>query len=319
MGRSILPPKVKVGETFGKWVVTEVKRIGRYYKATCLCSCGSVKLVRQDSLLSGDSTSCGCFAAERASEQRTTHGLSSHRLYDVWYSMNRRCLNENAKDYKHYGGRGIKVCEDWNFTNPKGFCNFLADMAQSFVEGLELDRIDNNGGYSKSNCKWSTRSEQVINRRFVDNQIGRPRILNDGEDELHLAAMAEKYNLSPSILQERVSKLGMSLAEALTLPVKTKKYFLIFEGIEYDIKDVFVCPPNFLALVKKCKVSTEDFIYYLFGSNVLVEGIVNKKRITFAKATIDLSSYTFKLPRVSEDFTKHLANEYHHKEYIYGQ
>lgn len=82
-----------------------------------------------------------------------------HPLYVAWCSMRRRCNNKNCKDYKNYGGRGISVCEDWN-----DFEIFVKDMESSFKDGLWLDRIENDKGYNKSNCRWSTPVEQQNNR-----------------------------------------------------------------------------------------------------------------------------------------------------------
>lgn len=93
---------------------------------------------------------------------KKTHGLSrsNHPIYWAWANMKKRCYNPKAKGYADYGGRGIKVCEQWQDS-----VNFINDMLPTWQPGLQLDRIDNNGDYEPDNCKWSTKSEQMSNRR----------------------------------------------------------------------------------------------------------------------------------------------------------
>lgn len=122
----------------------------------CTCMCGNQKVIGRASLVRGRTQSCGCLQKESVS----THGRSHHPLYDTWITMIRRCESTTYIDYKNYGGRGIKVCDRWHDIE-----NFIADVGPKPFPDLTLDRIDNNGNYEPSNCKWSTASEQVRNSR----------------------------------------------------------------------------------------------------------------------------------------------------------
>lgn len=126
------------------------------------CSCGNEFETQVCSVKRGHTKSCGCYKKQKHLEVFETHGLGKHKLYSIWNSMMGRCLNENNKDYKHYGARGITVCESWQ--NPK---NFIDDMYPSYQQGLSIDRENNNKGYSPDNCRWANVNTQRRNTRKI--------------------------------------------------------------------------------------------------------------------------------------------------------
>lgn len=126
----------------------------------CECSCGKKSTVISSELISGGTKSCGCLGTERRVLSVTTHGLSGTSEHNIWFGMKDRCNNPRSKAFKDYGGRGIKISDEWD-----SFEKFLMDMGARPGKNFSVERIDNDKGYSKSNCKWATQSEQAFNRR----------------------------------------------------------------------------------------------------------------------------------------------------------
>lgn len=154
-----------IGEKFGKLIVISecikvYKKRGKRY--LCQCDCGSQVIVRSDFLKSGNTKSCGCLLSKyvKPSTTKEKHGMSRSKEFASYNAMKTRCYNPNSKHYHNYGGRGIKVCDEWI----NSFTTFYNDMG-SKPNDMTLDRINVNGDYEPSNCKWSTRSEQNKNRR----------------------------------------------------------------------------------------------------------------------------------------------------------
>lgn len=130
-------------------------------KWICVCDCGQFSCVLSSNLKSGHTKSCGCHCKQRIIETQTTHGQSKNPLYTAWYSMKTRCNNDK---YLNYHGKNITYCEKWRTLD-----GFMEDMADSYIEGLELDRIDPSGNYSKDNCRWVNQQGQSYNRGINKN------------------------------------------------------------------------------------------------------------------------------------------------------
>ena len=150
------------GEKFGKLTALYALPRDRSTSRRWLfyCDCGN-EVVRIASAMQKDpEANCGCDMAKRRHVPKT-HGMSYHPAYRVWRSMNDRCRLPTHQAWRNYGARGIKVCERWEHS----FENFWADMGPTYAKGLELDREDNDAGYSPENCRWITRQENSNNRR----------------------------------------------------------------------------------------------------------------------------------------------------------
>lgn len=177
----------------------------------CQCDCGNVTQVMASRLKNGCTQSCGCIHREFIGSLNKKHGQTNTRLYAIWERMRARCNNENTKEYPHYGGRGIRVCDEWD-----DFEVFREWALQAgYTDKLTIDRIDNSAGYCPNNCRWATMTEQANNKR--NNHL----ITLNGKTQT-LAQWVKETGIKRDTIKKRI-KYGWSIEDALTKPVKKGK------------------------------------------------------------------------------------------------
>lgn len=153
-----------IGKTFGRWFVIcrngNSKNKSKQY--LCRCVCGKEKNVIGVHLLDGKSTSCGCYSKEQSRKRRLKHGKTKTRLFNIWQGLKNRCYLKSDKHYQWYGARGISVCSIWQ-NDFESFYNWA--LENGYADNLTIDRINNDGNYEPSNCRWVDHKTQCRNRR----------------------------------------------------------------------------------------------------------------------------------------------------------
>lgn len=159
---------MKAGEKYGRWTAVRFSRSKIYPCGSAKhmwifkCECGNESEEQAGNISSGRSNSCGCLRVEGVKIRFTVHGESAKktRMYGIWKSMHQRCKNPRHPRWMDWGGRGIKICPRWDV-----YENFKQDMSSGYSDALSIDRINNDGDYEPSNCRWATAKQQAQNSR----------------------------------------------------------------------------------------------------------------------------------------------------------
>lgn len=206
------------GQRFGRLTVISFShRNGAKLYWKCRCDCGKEIITRGDGLKSGHTNSCGCYNREilKNAKWNETHGKSRTKIHGIWFNMKRRCYDPNSDEYPNYGGRGIEICPEW--LGEHGAENFIKwAYSTGYDENAEfgectIDRIDTNGNYEPSNCRWSTMKEQGNNKR--NNRY----ITHNGETKT-LTQWCEYYRLPYHTVKARIYR-GWDIEDAFFRPI----------------------------------------------------------------------------------------------------
>lgn len=198
-------------QKFGR--LTAIKMIKRENHKTYWlfkCECGNEIVIPFTYVTTGDCKSCGCYRKEKCKDNaKRTHNMSKTRMYRIWTHMKKRCYDVNAQAYMNYGDRGIKVCNEWknNFIN---FYNWAIN--NGYREDLSIDRIDVNGNYEPSNCRWATIKEQ-------NNNMRRNHWIYYNDEKLTMKQFSEKYNIPYDLVKNRI-RYKWSIERIINTPLK---------------------------------------------------------------------------------------------------
>jgi len=212
-----------VGAKFGRLTITALAGKGRdgSNRWSCLCECGNQTNVPAFKLRNGHTSSCGCLSRELAKTRATKHGDSGSRLFNIWSGMISRCTNPKSDSWKHYGGRGITVCQEWL----KDYASFKRWAESSgYAPDLTIDRIDVDLGYSPENCRWATKHEQAANKR---------NNLRTSDGRLAIPVAVQSGVSAAQFFRRRRS--GMTPDEAIALPNKRPRARLADGRLASDV------------------------------------------------------------------------------------
>ena len=208
-----------INKRFGRLLVlskSEIRTKDNRTQWNCVCSCGNKVLAENRTLTSGKKKSCGCLKLDSSLKNikgvsNKTHNMSRTRIYKIWNALVQRCKTKSNQRYSSYGGRGITVCQEWY-----KFENFYRDMKNSYKDNLTIDRIDNNKGYSKENCRWATNKQQSRNKR--DNFY-----VTYNKETKSLVEWCEELNLNYGTIHARLKVYKWSVEKAFTEPYRWQK------------------------------------------------------------------------------------------------
>lgn len=166
------------------------------------CDCGVKKVIQKSKVVGNKIISCGCGLARKKSDIKT-HKHSGTRIYRIWKNMKNRVKNKNSFKFHDYGGRGIKICDKW-----LKFENFLEDMGYPPTSKHSIDRIDNNGNYEPSNCRWATNREQTRNQRsnIIITHSGVSKCASEWAEELNISAMVIRKKYKKGLSSSEIFK-----------------------------------------------------------------------------------------------------------------
>jgi hypothetical protein len=203
---------VTPGQRFGQLTVVRAIENGNPRRPIeCLCDCGQSHTIWIQSLVNGETRSCGCYKRAQAGTHSLRHGEARHGQqtpeYIAWCAMIRRCENPKATQYEHYGGRGITVCPAWR----QSFEAFLGDMGRRPSIGHSVDRIDNNGNYEPGNCRWATKHTQLVNRRAA-------HLITIGDETKCLSDWARDRGMCLGTIEARIYRFGWDPVRAVLTP-----------------------------------------------------------------------------------------------------
>lgn len=203
------------GIRFGKLVATSIygQNKAKQYLWNCKCDCGNNSVAIGSNLIRGNTKACGCVKLTEIGDRTRKHGMVKSRIFKIWAGMRKRCMNPNCFAYKDYGGRGITICKRWD-----KFDLFYEDMGKTYSDNLSLDRINPNGNYEPTNCRWATMKQQNNNRR--NNRI----VKCDGIEKT-LAQWSEISGIHPTTISNRI-KVGWDIVDAIYKPTIKKNFEL---------------------------------------------------------------------------------------------
>lgn len=256
--------EVKKGERYGRLtIIREVEPAGSSHKRVrrflCRCDCGNEIICRLPNLKSGTTKSCGCYRKFVSSNRRDCHHLQNTRIYRIWCGMKRRCYNKHNQHFDRYGGRGIIVCDEWK----TDFMNFYDwAMSNGYDDKLSIDRINNEGNYEPSNCRWANQKQQIVNSTAAIK-------CSLGGNIVSLSDIADILGVSFKRIRRIVYMLnnGYDMNEILSLSKKDDS-FMFAEETDAEKKQIVDLKPKWITPKPFDRVITRNAYDDIWTANI---------------------------------------------------